>query len=228
MDYVLPKEFRPPGVHYRQFRPGIDLPRAFYDDIRAIGDRLYIIWHEYRCELDTVMNTYVGPEEDPRFCIHEENGEEVFGWVLKDNKDRPIPERAWHIWERHQFGFSHVCPILFSSPEYLQRLAYRLYMQTKITDKYGYKKYYEFLKAGEEELKGKEKQDALDLQAAVNEENGWLVRRAMENMERGITAPSNPQKDSIMSYGGQKNRSRIIRPLDDAEGGLVVPDRRLN
>ena len=58
----------------------------------------------------------------------------------------------------------------------------------------------------------------------ISKQDMVTFRKAMENFEHGITAPTNPMKESIISYAGQKNRSRIIRPLDDEEGGLVLPD----
>ena len=47
----------------------------------------------------------------------------------------------------------------------------------------------------------------------------------MENFDRGVVAPTNPEKETIVSYGGQTNRSKIVRPLDDEEGGLIVPEK---
>ena len=44
----------------------------------------------------------------------------------------------------------------------------------------------------------------------------------MENFEFGRTAPTNPTKDIIMSYRGQTNKSKIIRPLNDKDVGLTT------
>jgi len=56
---------------------------------------------------------------------------------------------------------------------------------------------------------------------AVQDENKWLMRNAMENMERNVTAPTNPTVGQIISYPGQKNRGTMERPLEDEDVGLV-------
>jgi hypothetical protein len=63
-----------------------------------------------------------------------------------------------------------------------------------------------------------------DLFNEVQKENAWLVSKAMDNFAAGRTAPVSPQKDIITSFGGQKNKSRIVRPATDTEGGLILPD----
>jgi hypothetical protein len=55
---------------------------------------------------------------------------------------------------------------------------------------------------------------------AVQEENSWLTKNAMENFNRGVVAPSNPKMEKIISYAGQKNHTRTSRDLEDADVGL--------
>jgi hypothetical protein len=74
-----------------------------------------------------------------------------------------------------------------------------------------------------EEIQEKKQSDAEYLNQAVQEENAWLLRRAMDNFDRGVTKPTNPEKEQIISYPGQSHRSRVSRPITDEEGGLVVP-----
>lgn len=225
MNYSLPKTFRPrSGAYFRKFAPGVDLPAEFLSDLRSIDTRLHLVWHTFKCELDSVMNEYEGRIDDPRFCIHEDYGEEVWGWVLKNPDNSPMRENVWHIWELHQHGWSHVCPVLGHDARYLQRLSYRLYLQNKIVLKYGPKKYFEMIRQGIDNTKEKEKQDLQDLNKAVMEENQWLVNAAVENLKSGRINATNPTKDIITSGSGLSNRSRITRPLTDTEGGLVLPD----
>ena len=39
-------------------------------------------------------------------------------------------------------------------------------------------------------------------------------------MARGITAPTNPTVEKIVSYAGQKNKTATSRPLEDSDVGL--------
>jgi hypothetical protein len=55
---------------------------------------------------------------------------------------------------------------------------------------------------------------------AVQEENSWLTRNARDNMQRGITAPTNPMIEKVVSYAGQKNHTATSRPLEDEDVGL--------
>jgi NADH:ubiquinone oxidoreductase subunit E len=62
--------------------------------------------------------------------------------------------------------------------------------------------------------------DKQEMFAAVQDENAWLTKNAMDNMAKGITAPTNPMKRTITSYPGQKNRGTLERPLRDEDVGL--------
>lgn len=226
MSYKLPRTFRPrSNVYYRQFRPGADLCVGFFDDLKSIDDRLHLVWHDYRTETDPVMNEYLGEAEDPRFNIHEEHSREVWGWVLRRPDNSPIDENLWHIWELHQHGWSHVAPVLSSSPPYLSHLCHRLYLQTSIITKYGMKKYFEILRQGVDNTQAAEKADVQALNQAVMDENKWLLTSAMDNMASGRINATNPTKDIITSFSGQGNKSRIVRPLTDTEGGLILPEQ---
>jgi hypothetical protein len=54
-------------------------------------------------------------------------------------------------------------------------------------------------------------------------ENKSFMREVKENFERGHVKPTNPTKESIMSYPRQKNFTKTERPLEDREGGLYIP-----
>lgn len=225
MSYKLPRTFRPrSNVYYRQFRPGVDLCSGFFDDLRSIDTRLHLVWHDYKTETENVMNEYTGSAEDPRFHIHEEHSREVWGWVLRNPDNSPMVENLFHIWELHQHGWSHVAPVLSSSPVYLSHLARRLYLQTSIITKYGMKKYFEMIRQGVDKMKESEKADIQDLNQAVMDENRWLLTSAMDNLASGRIDATNPTKEIITSFKGQGNKSKIVRPLTDREGGLIIPE----
>jgi hypothetical protein len=108
-----------------------------------------------------------------------------------------------------------------SHPNYLALLARRLYLQAKFISKYGTRAYARDLGDQQEAEIEKHKKSVEELQMATMQENAWLVRSAIDNMSRGVVAPTNPTKETISSFSGQTNRSRIIRPLDDEDAGLV-------
>ena len=222
MGYQVPKKYRPEGVYHRKVSPGLDIPAAFLDELKAIDTRLHIVWHPFKVEFDPVMNTYEGKLDDPRFTIHCDEGtnQEVWGWVLRNPDNSPIRENLWHIWQIHQYGWSHVTSILSTDPRYLTLLARRLYLQGRFTDKYGAKAYTRNVRNMQAEEKERQKKDLEEMNMAVQQENSWLLRRAMDNLGRGVVAATRPQKDIIMSYGGQGNKSRIIRDITDKEGGI--------
>ena len=64
----------------------------------------------------------------------------------------------------------------------------------------------------------------------VMAENKTIMNKIKENYSMGKIAATNPQVETINSYAGQSNRSRIIRPLDDADkqSGLILPPQWLN
>jgi len=218
----LPEALRPSNSSYKEFTAGIDLPSWFQDDLKSIDSKLYIIWHPFRVMWDDIMNQYEGLLEDPRFFIHREHGEENWGFVLTDGKGTPLPEYAWHVWrfcEPH--GWAHIVKIEDRSSEYLSLLTKRLNMQARFRDTYGDIAWNRHARDEQEEGHIKAQDAHQEMFDAVQDENRWLTKNAMENMERGVTAPTNPTVSQIISYPGQKNRGTMERPLRDEDVGLV-------
>ena len=173
---------------------------------------------------DDIINEYVGSMEDPRFTIHYEHGCENWGFVLTDGDGAPIPEGSWHIWRLCEPGWAHIMKIEDKHDYYLKLLIRRLDLQARWSDKYGAKSWNRKQAVDADEIKERKQAQHQELFDAVQDENSWLMKKAMENFERGHSAPTNPTKDSIISYPNQTNRSRIVRPLDDTEGGLIIPE----
>ena len=228
MRQYLPKSLRPTGTNPKVFRAGAGdhLPRWFYDNIKAIDKDLYFVWHPYRLIYDDLMNQYLGSPDDGRFCIHEEFGQEIWGWILKQvGNDDPAPEEKWHLWrECWPYGWVHVTCIESEQEEYLKLIGKRLWMQARISDTYGRAEWNRMNEAEKQEFNLSKQKAADQLFADVQDENKWLTKKAMENFDRGDTDPTNPMKESIVSYPGQIKRSKIVRPITDTEGGLVIPD----
>ena len=80
------------------------------------------------------------------------------------------------------------------------------------------------LDAADAQNRQKMQDDRQDLMNEIHKANSGMMRRVMDNFSRGNVAPHNPQKEVIMSGAGISNRSKIIRPLSDREGGLILPD----
>lgn len=224
--YKLPRESRPNnGGYCKQLVPGIDLPRWFFDDIKAIDENFHFVWHTFTFHYEDIINQYSGTREDPRLNIREEGGLEIWGWVMKNPDGTPRQEHLWHLWRLcHDRGYAHVAPLLSTQPEYLSLLVRRLHLQARFIDQFGPKAWSRHLSKEQEDERKVEQKRKKELFGSVQEENSWLTKQAMENMNRGVTKPTNPTKDIIMSYPGQTNRSRIVRPLSDEEGGLHLPD----
>lgn len=217
----LPNTLRPSRSLNRECQRGIDLPSWFFDDLKAIDPKLYIVWHPYRVMWDNLMNQYEGELEDPRFTIHREHGEEVWGFTMTDGRGAPIPEQAWHVWrlcEPH--GWAHIIRIDYKSESYLKLLINRLHIQSRFREKYGDIAWNRHIDQEQTVEQQKKQDDKQRLFEACQEENKWVMRNAMDNFQRGKTAPTNPQKETISSFAGQTHRSKLIRPLDDADVGL--------
>ena len=134
----LPSTLRPSNSEYRECIAGKDLPSWFMDSLKAIDEKLFIVYHPFAMIWDDMMNQYVGELEDPRFTIHREHGEEVWGFVTTYGDGAPIPEGAWHVWrlcEPH--GWAHVVRVESKEGEYLKILTDRLHLQAKFRDRYG-------------------------------------------------------------------------------------------
>jgi hypothetical protein len=104
--------------------------------------------------------------------------------------------------------------------EYLKLMVDRLNIQARFRDRYGDIAWNRNTRSEDEEAQIKAQDAHQEMFEAVQEENSWLTRNARDNMSRGITKPTNPQKETIASYAGQKHRSRLSRPLEDADVGL--------
>jgi hypothetical protein len=174
---------------------------------------------------DSIINEYEGPLEDTRFTIHQEYGVENWGWVLTDRDGNPTPDNRWHLWRYcDPHGYAHILEIEDTHDYYLKLVVKRIYLQAKFTERYGFTAWTRRLDEEQEEEASIQRKDEQNLFNAFQEENNWLLKRAAENLERGKVNPTNPEKESIMSYSGQGHRSRVTRPLEDREGGLVIPE----
>jgi hypothetical protein len=179
----------------------------------------------YRVLWDSIINTYDGELEDPRYTVNYEYGEMNFGFVLTDGEGKPLEDGSWHIWRWcHPHGVAHIIKLESLDPEYLHLVVRRLWLQACWTNKYGFRSYNRLLDQVREEDRTQLMKDRQALFDATQYENRWLIKRAIDNAASGNIAPTNPTKDSIISYPGQSNRSRIITSLDDKEGGLYVPE----
>ena len=220
----LPKQFRPDRP-YRRCALGIDLPRAFIEDLQSIDPDLYPVFHKYRVLWDNLINLYDGEMEDPRYVVNYDYGEMNFGFVLTDGEGKPLEDGSWHIWRWcHPHGVAHIIKLESREPEYLRLFLKRLFIQSQWTNKYGFRAYNRLLDQVREEDRTQLMKDRQALFDATNEENKWLIKRAIDNAASGHIDPTNPQVEQVISYPGQTNKSRIIRPMDDTEGGLYVPE----
>jgi len=191
------------------------------DDLKSLDTKLYIVYHPFAMIWDDMMNQYEGELEDPRFTIHREHGEEVWGFVTTKGDGSPIPECAWHVWrlcEPH--GWAHIVRIEDKAEPYLKLLVNRLHIQAEFRNKYGHIAWNRNTRFEDEEAQIKAQDDYQESFEAVQKENSWLTKNARENMSRGVTAPTNPTVEKIVSYAGQKNRTATSRPLRDEDVGL--------
>jgi hypothetical protein len=227
MEIKLPTTLRGDRKH-RGIVPGLDVPAWFYHSIKSIDKDLHFVYHRYKVMYEEpVTNCYVGSLEDPRFHIHEEYGEELWGYPSKqNNSDDPIFDNTWHLWRLcWPYGWAHVVGMESLDPEYLKILERRMYLQAMLSDKYDARAYARMNEQEREDAIARQQAQSEDLYNEVQKENAWLMNKAAENFQRGITAPTNPKKEIITSYSGQGNRSKIVRNLTDEEGGIILPDR---
>jgi len=207
----------------KKFHPGVDLPSWFFFNLKGIDKDFYLIWHPYRVLYDNIINEYEGLLEDPRYTINKKFGETNFGFVLTDNIGRPLSDCSWHLWRYcDPFGFAHIIKIEDHHDYYLKLVQKRLYLQAKFTDRYGARAWAHKLDEDQTKEQNNQQKDREYMFKSFQEENNWLMKRAMDEFGRGNIKPTNPKYESIISYSGQRNRSRIIRPLTDKEGGLVI------
>lgn len=217
---------RPSGLIYRKLDLGLDLPASFYEEIKGIDPNLYFVFHRWSVQYDDLQNQYYGSLEDPRWMIHAAHGSnEVWGWIMTDNKGAPLIDGTWHIWQlKKDYGWSHVANIPEVTEHVLNTLVNRLGREKLYKAKFGHLAWNHKMRKDKEDAIARE-QDAKDNRFQdIQRENRSLTRKAMENYERGVFAPTNPTKDVITSYAGQTNRSRIVRGITEKEGGLVTGD----
>ena len=223
MSSHLPRDFRPEGLFTKTLVPGLHLPADFINAIKGIDENLHFVFHHHRVQYDDLMNQYYGRLEDPRWTIHAEHGVETWGWIMTMPDGSPIPDMTWHLWQlKRDWGWSHVANIPSTEPEYLNTIVSRLGREKLFKAKHGSLAWNQQMRKEEEDRVARA-QDAKDQKFQdLQRENSWLTRKAMENLERGITRPTRPEKEIIMSGAGISNRSKIIRPITDKEGGLIT------
>ena len=221
----LPKYLRPMGLNRRDFRKGIDLPAWFHDEIKCIDKDLYFVWHPFQVIYENVMNQYSGGAEDTRFCINEYCGQEIWGWPLKEADERPIEENRWHLWRLNScLGWCHVINVASNSPEHLRKVLRELHWQARISEApMAQKAMVRAMKTDEEDRMEAAIAARDSLFDDTRKENKAFLKEVKENFERGHVKPTNPQKESVYSFPGQKNFTKTVRPLEDREGGLVIP-----
>jgi len=210
---------------YREARPGLDLPASFMDELRGIDPDLHFIWHRYRCLWDTFINKYEGEKENPRYTVEEKYGYTNFGFVLTDNNGDPISENKWHIWRwcRGVDAWAHVIDVDSKKPSHLEKIVSNIVREAKMANMTRRQRMNLMQEEQEEQLQKKQAKSQ-DLWKEVNKANSKLMKSAAENFASGVTAPTNPTKEIISSFRGQTNRSKIVRPLTDTEGGLILPE----
>lgn len=223
----LPERGRPTGVPYRQCALGVDLPAEFVSDLKSLDAHLWPIFHPYKLLWDDFVNCYVGKLDDPRYDIVENSGrygQMVLGLVLTDGKAMPVPDGQWHVWRwcEPAASWAHVVNIESRDPQYLQLLVRRLYLADQWNMRYGHKGYRRKLEEAQAEDRQRMQDERQDLMNEIHKANSGMMRRVIDNYERGNVNPHRPQKEIIVSGAGGK-RSKIVRPLTDREGGLILP-----
>ena len=219
----LPPDLRPNGLYVKPLQRGISLPCQFIDDIKGIDENLYFVFHHHRVQYDDLMNKYYGKLDDPRWTIHEQHGVETWGWIMTFPDGSPIPDMSWHIWQlAKEKGWSHVANIPEVTDVALNTIVNRLGREKLFKAKFGALAWNQQMRKEEEDRQARA-QDAKDQRFQdIQRENRGLTKRAMENLERGITAPTRPQKEIIMSGANITHRSKLVRDITDKEGGLIT------
>lgn len=191
------------------------------DGLKSIDEKLYLVYHPFRMIWDDMMNQYSGSLEDPRFTIHREHGEEVWGFVTTNGDGSPIPECAWHVWRLCEpRGWAHIVRVESKEATYLQLMLNRLHTQDTFRDRYGHIAWNRNTREEDEEAQRKAQDAHQESLGAVQEENSWLMKNAMESFSRGDTAPTNPTIEKIISFPGQTKHTATSRPLEDEDVGL--------
>ena len=167
----------------RVCKPGVDLPAWFYHDLKGIDSKLEFVWHEFRTLYDDVMNSYTGSFEESRYNIHNEFGQEFWGYPMTNGLGAPIPELSWHIWrEQWPHGLCHVMKIESTEDGYLNVLLSRLHLQANSTPK----KYQRKMAEEAEEKRLKEQKDTQALMGDIQVANAGFLNKIKENAARGL------------------------------------------
>lgn len=212
----------------REPRLGIDVPAKFYSDLKALDPDLYLVYHPIRVLPTTpVINQYSGSLEDYRTPTHMSHGYVCWGYPLTTSKNEPIQEHKWHVYRLCPQGWAHVISLDHRTPEYLHKVIENIYMQVQM-EKVHRKAYRQHIEEYAREMQAKKYGATIEEFNDIHKANKRLFNEARENASRGQFNATNPTKDIIRSYAGQKNRSRIVRPITDTEGGLILPDRFKN
>ena len=220
----LPSDLRPRNTYYRQCDLGVDLPANFMSNLRGLDENLYPVFHRRRLLWDSMINDYSGSIEDPRYQIEYKHGELNFGFVLTDGKGRPIDDGHWHIWRLcRPYGWAHIIKLESKDAQYLDLAVKQLWLQDKFNSKYGHRGWTRYLESLDIEARQKKMDEQQDLMNEINKANRAMISRAMDNFNRDVTAPTNPEKETIFSGAGISHRSKLIRPATDREGGLILP-----
>lgn len=229
MALKLPERGRPTGVPYKRCEPGVDLPAGFISDLKSLDEHLWPVFHPYMLQWDNFVNCYTGALADPRYDVVENSGrygQMVLGLVLTNGQGMPLPDGRWHIWRwcEPASAWAHVVNIESKDPQYLSLLVRRLYLQDQWNNRYGHRGYQRKLEEADAKHRQKLQDERQELMNEIHRANSGMINRVMDNMSRGVVAPHRPTKDIIMAGGGISNHSKIVRPLSDREGGLVLPE----
>ena len=225
----LPKKGRPLGVPYRECDLGLDLPAEFIGDLRSLDNQLYPIFHPYRILWDDMVNCYTGALEDPRYPMQENcfrYNQLVMGHVLTNGKGVPTPDETWHIWRwcEPARAWAHIVNLDSHDEVYLNILVKRLWLQDKFNSRYGNRGYMKMMEEADLAQRAKIQDDKQNLMKDISKANTAMLSRVRDNYLSGKVDPTSPMRESVISYPGQVNRSKTVRPLSDREGGLILPD----
>jgi len=229
MKLRLPEKGLPVGMPYKVCEMGVDLPSQFLFDLRSLDDALYVIYHPYQILWDDMVNDYQGEMLDPRYHIGVNSGrcgELVMGHVLTDGQDNPVPEGKWHVWRwcEPANAWAHVIAIESKDPDYQRLLVHRMWLQATYNDKFGNRGYQKMMEEADQAGREKIQAEKADLMNEISKANSSMMARVRDNFESGRTQATAPQKETITSYAGQGNRSKMVRPATDREGGIVLPE----
>lgn len=223
MELKLPKNSIPYCPRYRKVQIGLDFPSFFIDGLKGLDKDFHLVYHNHRTLWENIMNANSGSLEDPRYTINYSYGNLNFGWVLTDNEGFPLPDNSWHLYRLcWPHGYAHILKIEDTHNYYLKLVLNRLFKQAQFTERYGARAWNHKLDDEHTEEVEQQQKDKEYMMKCFQEENDWLLRKSMESFGRGQIKPTNPTKDIIFSGRGVSNRSRIVRPLTDREGGVYV------